>query len=107
MTRLLVTVLLLAVFCLALAVAYYNSGSVRFDYLTGAFEAPLVAVVMGAFLLGMLVAGLLNLASAWGLKREARSLSRRLAAAEAELRTLRQLPLETAGAPATGKTPRA
>lgn len=105
MRRLLLTVVLLAVFCAGLAISYYNSQPVRFDYLTGARDIPLIALLVAGFVLGMLVAGILNLASHWSLKREARRLQRQLGAAELELRDLRQLPLKSAagGAGTEGK----
>lgn len=100
MWRLLLTVLLIAVFCGGLAISYYNSDAVRFDYLAGEVEFPLMGLLVGAFVLGMLLAGALNLATQWTLKREARRLQKQLTAAEAELRTLRQLPLDSPKPPA-------
>lgn len=98
MRRLLMTVVLLAVFCAGLTISYYNSEPVRFDYLTGSKDIPLIALLVAGFILGMLVAGGLNLAANWSLKREARRLQRQLSAAELELRDLRQLPLEASAA---------
>lgn len=99
MTRLLVTLLLIATFCLGAAVSYYNWSTVPFHYLAGQIELPLIALLLAAFVLGMLVAGLLNLTSSWSLKREGRKLQRLLNATEVELKNLRNLPLADAAAP--------
>lgn len=100
MRRLLLTVLLLVVFCAGLAISYNNSAAVSFDYLAGTLEMPLMGLLVAAFILGMLLAGTLNLATHWTLRREARRLQRQLQASEAELRTLRHLPLNSPDAAA-------
>lgn len=101
MRRLLLTLTLLAVFCVGLAISYYNSDKVTFDYLAGTIEFPLMGLLVTAFILGMFLAGTLNLAGQWMLRRQVRRLQRQLTATEAELNDLRHLPLEskeTAGA---------
>lgn len=98
MKRLLLTLLLIAVFGAGLVLSYHNSHAVRFDYLAGAVELPLMGLLVAAFVVGLLVSGLLNLAAHWSLRREARRLGKQLTAAQAELGTLRQLPLPDAAA---------
>ena len=100
MKRLLLVLLLLAVFCLGLAISYYNAQPVPFDYLAGTVNLPLIGLLVCSFVLGMLLAGALNLAANWVLKRESRRLQRQLNATEVELRTLRHLPLASSQAPA-------
>lgn len=102
MGRLLVTLLLLATFCFGAAVSYYNWNVVRFDYLAGEAELPLIAVLLFAFLLGMLLMGLMNLARIFTLGRETRRQQRQIRELEAELRSLRNLPLAAANPPPPG-----
>lgn len=104
MRRLLLTLLLLAVFCAGLAISFNNSAAVSFDYLAGTLEVPLMVLLVAAFVLGMLLAGALNLATHWTLRREARRLQRQLQASEAELRNLRHMPLNSPDAPAAPPT---
>ena len=105
MIRLLVTLLLIATFCLGATVSYFNWGTVTFHYLAGQMELPLIALLLSAFVLGMLAAGLLNLASNWTLKLEARKLQRQLNATEVELRNLRNLPLASGAASSSASAP--
>ena len=51
MWRLIITVLLLAVFCLGAAVSYFNWASVTFNYLAGQTEMPLIALLLGMLFL--------------------------------------------------------
>ncbi len=93
MRKLLSTLLLLAGFCLGAAISYFNWTRVTFDYLAGQAELPLIALLLAAFLSGMVVMGLLNLGRVWVLKRDGRKLRNRLGLAETELKNLRNLPL--------------
>jgi len=93
--RLLVILLLLAAFCLGAAISYHNWSAVPFHYLAGRTELPLIALLLGAFLLGAMVIGLLDVGRLWAMRRESRRLQRRLQDAEAELKTLRNLPLQS------------
>lgn len=97
MGRLLVALLLVAAFCVGAAISYHNWSSVTFHYLAGEAELPLIALLLAAFVLGMLVMGLLNLARLFVLGRESRRYQRQIRELEAELKSLRNLPL--AGAP--------
>lgn len=98
MRKLLATVLLLAGFCLGAAISYFNWTPVTFDYLSGQVEVPLIALLLAAFLSGLVVMGLLNMAREWGLARDARKLQSRLNLAETELRNLRNLPITASAA---------
>jgi uncharacterized integral membrane protein len=102
MWRLLTLVLLLAVFCLGAAVSYFNWTSVTFNYLAGQAEMPLIALLLAAFVLGVLVTGLLNLARIFMLRRDQRRQQRQIRELEAELRSLRNLPLAGSSPPASG-----
>lgn len=93
MGRLLVSLLLLATFCLGAAISYFNWTTVSFDYLAGQAELPLIGLLLSAFVLGMAVMGLLNLARVFTLGRETRRQTRRIRELEGELRSLRNLPL--------------
>ena len=93
MGRLLTALLLIAAFCLGAAVSYYNRADVTFHYLAGQAELPLIALLFGAFLLGVVVMWLLDLARLFVLSRDSRRQQRQVAQLEAELKSLRNLPL--------------
>jgi putative membrane protein len=93
MGRLLTALLLLAAFCLGAAISYYNRADVTFHYLAGQAELPLIALLFGAFLLGIVVMWLLDLARLFVLSRDSRRQQRQVAQLEAELKSLRNLPL--------------
>ena len=101
MGRLLVTLLLIATFCVGAAVSYFNWSPVTFHYLAGQAELPLIALLLLAFVLGVLVMGLLNFARIFTLNREARRQARQIRELEGELKSLRSLPLAGTSTPAT------
>ena len=107
MGRLLVILLLLVAFCLGAAVSYYNWTPVTFKYLAGEVELPLIALLLAAFLLGLVVMWLLNFARIFMLGRESRRQQRQIRELEAELKSLRNLPLEAApaAAPTASRNP--
>jgi lipopolysaccharide assembly protein A len=106
MGRLLVTVLLVAAFCLGAAVSYFNWHPVAFHYLAGELEAPLIALMLAAFVLGVVVMWLLSLARVFLLGRESRRQQREIRELEAELKNLRNLELgATPPRPATPERP--
>lgn len=98
MGRLLTVLLLIAAFCLGAAVSYYNRADVTFHYLAGQAELPLIALLFGAFLLGVVVMWLLDLARLFTLSRDSRRLQRQILQLESELKSLRNLPLAEGGA---------
>lgn len=100
MGRLLVVLLLLAAFCLGAAVSYYNWSPVTFHYLAGQVDLPLIALLLGAFLLGIVVMWLLDLARLFVLSRDSRRQQHQIRELEAELKSLRNLPLAQAPPPA-------
>jgi len=93
MGRLLTALLLIAAFCLGAAVSYYNWSPVTFHYLAGQMQLPLIALLLGAFLAGTVVMWMLNLARLFTLSRDSRRLQRQVRELEAELKSLRELPL--------------
>ena len=97
MGRLLTLLLLLAAAALGAAISYYNNVDVTFHYLAGQVELPLIALLLGAFMLGVAVMWLLDLARLFMLTRESRRQQRQIAQLEAELKSLRNLPLAQAG----------
>ena len=103
MGRLIVGVLLIAAFCLGAAVSYFNWTTVTFHYLAGEAQLPLIALLLGAFLGGLIVMWLLSLARVFVLGRDSRRYQRQIRELESELKSLRALPL--AQAPATSATP--
>ena len=106
MGRLLVTLLLIATFCLGATVSYFNWSPVTFHYLAGQAELPLIALLLAAFVLGVLVMGLLNFARMFMLGRDTRRQQRQIRELESELRSLRNLPLAGTAAPTgTATTP--
>jgi lipopolysaccharide assembly protein A len=94
----------LAAFGLGAAVSYYNWSVVTFHYLAGQADVPLIALLFGAFLLGVLVMWLLDFARLFTLSRDSRRQQRQIVQLEAELKSLRNLPLEQ-GAAAPPSTP--
>ena len=105
MGRVVAFVLGIVAFCLGAAISYYNLSSVTFHYLAGQVELPLIALLIGAFLLGAVVMWLLNLARLFVLSRESRRHQRQIRELEGELKSLRELPLAHAGAAAPPATP--
>ena len=107
MGRLLVILLLVAGFCLGAAISYYNASPVTFHYLAGQVELPLIALLLGAFLLGIVVMWMLSLARAFVLSRDSRRQQRQIRELEAELKSLRDLPLaQPAAAPPAATGPK-
>lgn len=107
MGRVVTLLLLLAAFCLGAAISYYNWSSVTFHYLAGQAELPLIALLLGAFLAGVVVMWLLDFARLFVLSRDSRRQQRQIVQLEAELKSLRSLPLESGapGPPAGSATP--
>jgi len=98
MGRLVVIFLLVLGFVLGAAVSYYNGAVVTFHYLAGQVELPLIALLLGAFFAGVLVMWLISVARVFGLSRESRRHQRQIRELEAELKSLRELPLAQPGA---------
>ena len=105
MGRLLTALLLLAAFCLGAAVSYYNRADVTFYYLAGQVELPLIALLFGAFLVGVVVMWLVDLARLFVLSRDSRRQQRQILQLEAELKSLRNLSLAQGPAAPTDGIP--
>ncbi|HEY0974086.1 MAG TPA: LapA family protein [Solimonas sp.] len=93
MLRVLLVVLLIAMLVLGASIGYFNAQTVHFNYLFGELELPLIAILVGDFLLGMLVTLLLVAARLLRAQRDMARLRRQLRDAESELRNLRALPV--------------
>jgi lipopolysaccharide assembly protein A len=93
MTRILLILLLVAVLVLGATVGYFNAQTVRFDFLFGAWDLPLIALLIAAFALGVLIALAVAAGRIFALRLEIRRLRQRVHNHEVELRSLRELPL--------------
>jgi uncharacterized integral membrane protein len=102
MTRAILLSLLLFVLALGAAIGFFNAQLVKFNYLVGSAEVPLISLIFGELVLITLVGLAVFASRVWGLKREIRALRKRLAAAEVELRNLRALPMGSAVQSASG-----
>ena len=97
MGRLLTFLLLIAAAALGAAISHFNATRVTFNYLAGEIELPLIALLLGAFMLGVAMMWLLDLARLFVLSRDSRRQQRQIAQLEAELKSLRNLPLAQSG----------
>lgn len=93
MLRVLILVALVVVLVFGACVGYFNAQSVEFFYLVGSLKLPLIALIMGVFLMGVALTLFLSMARIFGLKGEVRRLRRQLFDAETELKNLRNLPV--------------
>ena len=93
MIRLLIIAVLLAVLIFGVAIGFYNATPVTFDYLAGQLQVPLIGLVLGEFVLVALLTLLICGARILSLRGEIRRLRRQIKDAQAELQSLRNLPL--------------
>lgn len=96
MLRALIIAALVVFLALGASIGYFNAQPVKFDYLAGEVEMPLIALVIGEFVLAVLLTLLICLGRMLGLKAEIRRLRRQLLGVDAELKSLRELPLKDA-----------
>lgn len=94
MLRILVISALVVFLVLGASIGYFNAQEVEFDYLAGTVTLPLIALVIGEFVLAVLLTLLICMGRMLGLRAEIRRLRKQVQAAEAELKTLRELPLK-------------
>lgn len=94
MLRILLLILLAVVFAFGVALGFYNAQPVRFSYLLGEFELPLIGLIVGEFLLAVLLTLVVIMGRILALKAQIRQLKRQLQNTEAELKNLRSLPLD-------------
>lgn len=80
---------------LGASIGYFNAQPVKFDYLAGEVEMPLIALVVGEFVIAVLLTLLICLGRMFSLKAEIRRLRKQAQAAEAELKALRELSVAT------------
>lgn len=91
MLRVLAIVGLIVFLVLGASIGYFNAEPIRFDYLAGQLELPLIALVIGEFVVAVLLTLLISFGRMLGLKNEIRRLRRQVAGFDAELRNLREL----------------
>jgi uncharacterized integral membrane protein len=109
MGRIVTLLLFIIAGCFGAAISYYNRVDVTFHYLAGQLELPLIALLLGAFLLGIVVMWLLDLGRLFVLSRDSRRQQRQILQLEAELKSLRNLPLQgqDTAPPSAGTRPHA
>lgn len=95
MTRLATLIVLLVILVVGASIGYFNAQPVEFDYLLGTVQFPLIAVMIGAFSIGILLAVAVVSGRIVGMRMELGRVRKQLREAEGELRTLRNLPVGT------------
>lgn len=95
MTRIVVLVVLLVILVFGASVGYFNAQPVVFNYLFGAAEFPLIAVLIAAFSIGIVLTIAAVSGRLFTMRMELGRLRKQLREAEGELRTLRNLPVGT------------
>lgn len=96
MLRIFVIVALILFLVLGASIGYFNAQEVEFDYLAGTVKLPLIALVIGEFVLAVLLTLLICLGRMLGLKTEIRRLRKQVQNSESELKSLRELPIRDA-----------
>lgn len=94
--RVLVLVVLAVFLLLGAAIGYFNAQVVEFDYLAGRLELPLIALLVAEFVFAVLLTLLICMGRMLALKAEIRTLRKRVRTTDAELKTLREIPLKDA-----------
>lgn len=93
MLRIFVIVALILFLVLGASIGYFNAQEVEFDYLAGTVKLPLIALVIGEFVLAVMLTLLICLGRMLGLKTEIRRLRKQVQSSESELKSLRELPI--------------
>lgn len=96
MLRILVIAALIVVLVLGASIGYFNAQEIQFDYLAGTLSMPLIALVIGEFVIAVLLTLMICFGRMLQLKNEIRRLRKQVQAAENELKTLRELPIKEA-----------
>lgn len=94
MGRLLLILVLVTMVVLGASIGYFNSQTIRFNYLAGETHLPLVALIVCEMLIVVIITLLVCAGRMLALRGEIRRLRRQLQGAEAELKNLRNLPLK-------------
>lgn len=95
MNRILLLVLLGTCVILGAVLGFYNAVPVRFDFLLGQVEWPLIALLAASFAVGILIAAAFSSWRLVALRLSLRRTQKQLQQAETELRNLRNLPIQT------------
>jgi uncharacterized integral membrane protein len=82
---------------LGASIGYFNAQPVTFNYLAGQLEIPLIALIIGEFVIAVALTLLICFGRILGLKNEIRRLRKQVRDADAELKALRELPIQNAG----------
>ena len=93
MLRVLFIALLVLVLCLGIAISFFNAEPVRFNYLAGELQLPLIFLMLAELIIVALITLLLCSIQMVKLSGEARRLKRQIKDQQAELNALRNLPL--------------
>lgn len=96
MLRILILLLLGAVFIFGIVIGYYNAQPVVFNYLFGSLQLPLIALIAAEFVCVVLLTLFVVMARILAYRADALRLRRQLRAAESELGNLRNLPVKDA-----------
>lgn len=94
MRKVLIGSLLFASAVLGGLVGFFNTLPVPFNYLAGEIEIPLIALLIATAVLAALLTLVLCVARYLGLRSQIRLLRRQVRDSEAELKNLRNLPLQ-------------
>lgn len=96
MLRIMILLVLSAVFVLGIVIGFHNAQPVVFNYLFGSVQLPLIALIAAEFVCVVVLTLIVVMARIVALKAESLRLRRQLRAAESELSTLRNLPVKDA-----------
>lgn len=86
--------LLLLIFCVGVAVGYFNDTPVKFDYLVGSVDIQLVVLLLLVFAFAVVLTVILCGIRMLGQHAQIRRLRRQLRESETELKNLRSLPVK-------------
>lgn len=102
MLRILILIIVLGFAFLGAAIGYHNAAEVEFHFLAGQVQISLIVLLVGVFLCAVILTLLICFVRMLGMKTEIRSLRKRVNRSEAELKSLRDLPLRPDALPETG-----
>ncbi|HSW11300.1 MAG TPA: LapA family protein [Solimonas sp.] len=97
---------ILPVFVLGTTIGFFNGQDVEFNYLFGSVHLPLIALLIGEFLLVVALTLLATLVRVLALKSEIRRLRKQLRDADTELKNLRVLSAPVAASALPNSLPR-
>jgi putative membrane protein len=91
MSRAIVLAIVTIIFACGAAIGFFNIDRVRFNYLAGTVELPLIYLMLLELAFVALIGLAVFAGRVWTLKLEIRGLRKRLAATEDEVKNLRSL----------------